>query len=95
MVPEPLARINEVLMNSEMPESVSSKQLMEEAEQTLRAIQHGTVDAFVVEEPVVIGFIRWRVPTSTAPWLRECNRAPLCWTLAGVSFTAISAWHGY
>jgi hypothetical protein len=24
---------------------------MEEAEQTLRAIQYGTVDAFVVEEP--------------------------------------------
>jgi PAS domain S-box-containing protein len=38
-------------MNSETPESVSSRQLMEEAEQTLRAIQHGTVDAFVVEEP--------------------------------------------
>jgi PAS domain S-box-containing protein len=28
-----------------------SRQLMEEAEQTLRAIQHGTVDAFVVQEP--------------------------------------------
>lgn len=38
-------------MNSEMPESVSSRQLMDEAEQTLRAIQYGTVDAFVVEEP--------------------------------------------
>ncbi|MGA7399257.1 MAG: histidine kinase [Candidatus Sulfotelmatobacter sp.] len=38
-------------MNSELPEFVSSKQLMEEAEQTLRAIQYGTVDAFVVEEP--------------------------------------------
>jgi PAS domain S-box-containing protein len=38
-------------MNSESPESVSSRQLMEEAEQTLRAIQYGTVDAFVVEEP--------------------------------------------
>lgn len=38
-------------MNSEMPELVRSRQLMEEAEQTLRAIQYGTVDAFVVEEP--------------------------------------------
>ncbi|MGB6675959.1 MAG: ATP-binding protein [Terriglobales bacterium] len=38
-------------MNSELPEFVSSRQLMEEAEQTLRAIQYGTVDAFVVEEP--------------------------------------------
>jgi len=38
-------------MNSEMSESVSSRQLMDEAEQTLRAIQYGTVDAFVVEEP--------------------------------------------
>lgn len=38
-------------MNSELPESVSRRQLMEEAEQTLRAIQYGTVDAFVVEEP--------------------------------------------
>lgn len=38
-------------MNSEMPEIDRSHQLMEEAEQTLRAIQYGTVDAFVVEEP--------------------------------------------
>ena len=38
-------------MNSEMPEVERSQQLMEEAEQTLRAIQYGTVDAFVVEEP--------------------------------------------
>jgi PAS domain S-box-containing protein len=38
-------------MKSEMPESDRSLQLMEEAEQTLRAIQYGTVDAFVVEEP--------------------------------------------
>ena len=38
-------------MNCELPEFVSSRQLMEEAEQTLRAIQYGTVDAFVVEEP--------------------------------------------
>jgi len=38
-------------MNSELPEFVSGRQLMEEAEQTLRAIQYGTVDAFVVEEP--------------------------------------------
>ena len=38
-------------MNSDMPEFVRSRQLMEEAEQTLRAIQYGTVDAFVVEEP--------------------------------------------
>ena len=37
-------------MNSEIPEAVDSRQLMEEAEQTLRAIEHGTVDAFVVEE---------------------------------------------
>jgi PAS domain S-box-containing protein len=37
-------------MNNELPEFVSSRQLMEEAEQTLRAIQYGTVDAFVVEE---------------------------------------------
>jgi PAS domain-containing protein len=38
-------------MNIESPEFVRSRQLMEEAEQTLRAIQYGTVDAFVVEEP--------------------------------------------
>lgn len=37
-------------MNSHIPEVERSRQLMEEAEQTLRAIQHGTVDAFVVEE---------------------------------------------
>jgi PAS domain S-box-containing protein len=34
-----------------MPEVERSQQLMEEAEETLRAIQYGTVDAFVVEEP--------------------------------------------
>ena len=38
-------------MNNETPEVERSRQLMEEAEQTLRAIQYGTVDAFVVEEP--------------------------------------------
>src|SRR6201997_1809154 len=38
-------------MKNEMPGSERSLQLMEEAEQTLRAIQFGTVDAFVVEEP--------------------------------------------
>jgi PAS domain S-box-containing protein len=38
-------------MNNEMSEVDRSRQLMEEAEQTLRAIQYGTVDAFVVEEP--------------------------------------------
>jgi PAS domain S-box-containing protein len=38
-------------MNIESPEFVRSRQLMEEAEQTLLAIQYGTVDAFVVEEP--------------------------------------------
>src|ERR1700716_1161718 len=38
-------------MNNEVPEAVRSTQLMEEAEETLRAIQYGTVDAFVVEEP--------------------------------------------
>src|SRR5580700_6075638 len=38
-------------MSNELPEFVRSRQLMEEAEQTLRAIQYGTVDAFVVEEP--------------------------------------------
>jgi len=37
-------------MNNHIPEVERSRQLMEEAEQTLRAIQHGTVDAFVVEE---------------------------------------------
>lgn len=36
---------------SETPETKRSRQLMEEAEQTLRAIQYGAVDAFVVEEP--------------------------------------------
>jgi PAS domain S-box-containing protein len=40
--------LDEDQMNSEMPESA---QLREEAEQTLRAIQYGTVDAFVVEGP--------------------------------------------
>src|ERR1700723_1222919 len=38
-------------MSSEPPEILSGRQLMEEAEQTLRAIQYGTLDAFVVEEP--------------------------------------------
>jgi PAS domain S-box-containing protein len=38
-------------MSNEMPALEHSRQLMEEAEQTLRAIQYGTVDAFVVEEP--------------------------------------------
>ena len=38
-------------MSSDMPEIDRSRQLMEEAEETLRAIQYGTVDAFVVEEP--------------------------------------------
>src|SRR3984957_12945041 len=37
-------------MNSDSPDLIRSMQLMEEAEQTLRAIQYGTVDAFVVEE---------------------------------------------
>jgi PAS domain S-box-containing protein len=37
-------------MNNPNPEFDRSAQLMEEAEQTLRAIQYGTVDAFVVEE---------------------------------------------
>jgi PAS domain S-box-containing protein len=37
-------------MNGKMPEVERTQQLMEEAEQTLRAIQYGTVDAFVVEE---------------------------------------------
>jgi PAS domain S-box-containing protein len=43
--------MDEVPMKSELPEVERSHQLMEEAEQTLRAIQYGTVDAFVVEEP--------------------------------------------
>jgi PAS domain S-box-containing protein len=38
-------------MNNEMPAVDRSAQLIEEAEQTLRAIQYGAVDAFVVEEP--------------------------------------------
>src|ERR1700728_2001847 len=38
-------------MTDEMPELSRSMQLMDEAEQTLRAIQYGTVDAFVIEEP--------------------------------------------
>jgi PAS domain-containing protein len=38
-------------MPNEMPESGRSMQLLDEAEQTLRAIQYGTVDAFVIEEP--------------------------------------------
>ena len=37
--------------DNEMPEYLRSARLIEEAEQTLRAIQHGAVDAFVVEEP--------------------------------------------
>jgi PAS domain S-box-containing protein len=36
--------------DNEMPEYLRSARLIEEAEQTLRAIQHGAVDAFVVEE---------------------------------------------
>jgi signal transduction histidine kinase len=38
-------------MKSKTPELVRSTQLLEEAEQTLRAIQYGAVDAFVVQEP--------------------------------------------
>jgi PAS domain S-box-containing protein len=38
-------------MINERSEFGRSAQLLEEAEETLRAIQHGTVDAFVVEEP--------------------------------------------
>ncbi|HEY1676738.1 MAG TPA: ATP-binding protein [Candidatus Sulfotelmatobacter sp.] len=38
-------------MSRKVPGVERSQQLMEEAEQTLRAIQYGTVDAFVVEEP--------------------------------------------
>jgi len=41
----------DVQMPNEMPELGRSMQLMEEAEQTLRAIQYGTVDAFVIKEP--------------------------------------------
>jgi len=39
-----------MVQRSEMPEYLRSAQMMEEAEQTLRAIQRGAVDAFVVEE---------------------------------------------
>ena len=38
-------------MKNEMPENDRRLQLIEEAEQTPRAIQYGAVDAFVVEEP--------------------------------------------
>lgn len=38
-------------MKSETSERALSKQLSEEAEETLRAIRYGAVDAFVVEEP--------------------------------------------
>ena len=38
-------------MNNETPDVERTQQLMDEAKQTLRAIQYGTVDAFVVEEP--------------------------------------------
>jgi PAS domain S-box-containing protein len=51
MKPKPESPVfNKDLMDSQIPEVERSRQLMEEAEQTLRAIQHGTVDAFVVEE---------------------------------------------
>lgn len=40
-----------VIMSSENPEILRSAQMLEEAEQTLRAIQYGAVDAFVIEEP--------------------------------------------
>jgi PAS domain S-box-containing protein len=38
-------------MKSEMSDVDRTQQFVEEAQETLRAIQHGTVDAFVVEEP--------------------------------------------
>jgi two-component system, NarL family, sensor kinase len=38
-------------MSNETPESLRSAQMLEEAEETLRAIQNGTVDAFVIQEP--------------------------------------------
>jgi len=37
-------------MNSDTHQLLHSTQLMEEAEETLRAIRHGTVDAFVIQE---------------------------------------------
>src|SRR5579863_10601885 len=40
-----------LIMDRDPPEMVRSAQLLEEAEQTLRAIQYGGVDAFVIEEP--------------------------------------------
>jgi PAS domain S-box-containing protein len=43
--------LDEGHLNNEMPGVERSRQLMEEAEQTLLAIQYGAVDAFVVEEP--------------------------------------------
>jgi PAS domain S-box-containing protein len=39
-----------ISMNNEVPEINPSLQLLEEAEQTLEAIRHGGVDAFVVQE---------------------------------------------
>ena len=38
-------------MSNENLESLRSAQMLEEAEETLRAIQSGTVDAFVIQEP--------------------------------------------
>ena len=38
-------------MSAELPDTDRSRRLMEEAEETLRAIQYGAVDAFVVQEP--------------------------------------------
>ena len=38
-------------MSNDTPEYLRSAQLLEEAEETLRAIQYGAVDAFVIEEP--------------------------------------------
>lgn len=38
-------------MSNEAPQSLRSAQMLEEAEETLRAIQNGTVDAFVIQEP--------------------------------------------
>src|SRR5579859_2668488 len=40
-----------LIMDRDTPEMVRRTQLLEEAEQTLRAIHYGAVDAFVVEEP--------------------------------------------
>jgi hypothetical protein len=80
-------------MKNEMPKFDRSLQVMEEAEQTLRAIQYGTVDAFVVEEPE--GHRVYTLEGSDLPYstlVERMQQGAAMLEPADASFTAISVW---